>query len=55
MAPRVNLLAGLTGNGAGKAKPVQRFYLVILILSGIVGAGAVAELLAAHTSRTGSE
>jgi hypothetical protein len=47
MAPRVNLLSGLTRNGAGwTGKSRQRFYLAILVLSGIVGAGAVAELLA---------
>ncbi len=47
MAPRFNLLSGLARNGAGRMeKSRRRFYLAILILSGIVGAGAVAELLA---------
>jgi len=47
MAPRVNLLSAPTRKSAGRTGTSRRrFYLAILILSGIVGAGAAAELLA---------
>jgi hypothetical protein len=47
MAPSINLLSRFARDGVARpGKSRKRFYLAILILSGIVGAGAVAELLA---------
>ena len=47
MAPRVNVRPGSTmDDGSRRGNTKQRVFLAILILSGIVGAGAVVELLA---------
>lgn len=47
MAPRINLRPGVTKHGGSRrGNTKQRVFLAILILSGIVGAGAVVELLA---------
>jgi hypothetical protein len=47
MAPRVNLRPGSTRHdGSRRGSTQQRVFLAILILSGIVGVGAVVELLA---------
>lgn len=47
MAPRVNLLAGATRAGVRRGGDTRRrIYLGLLIFSALLGAGAVAELLA---------
>ena len=47
MEPRVNLRHGSTRHdGSRRGNTKQRVFLAILILSGIVGVGAVVELLA---------
>lgn len=53
MAPRFNLLSAITDGSGWKSK--QRVYLALLILSGLVGAGVVAELLATRTTHARSD
>jgi hypothetical protein len=56
MVASVNLLPGSARHGdRRRANAKQRVFLAILIISGIVGAGAVVELLAGRTSNTRSE